>query len=354
MTARALYRHLMFYALKLPLFAFTCTLFIGSASAEQVVLKVHHFLGAQSIQQTKMLGEWCKRIAIDSNNQMICQIYPAMQLGGTPPQLFDQAKDGMVDIAWTAAGYSAGRFVRTQVFELPFTMTNAAASSRAAWDFVQKHAQDEYKDVKLLALHVHGPGVIFTRNKKITKLEDIKGLKLRAPTATAGKMLALMGATPVGMPVPAVPEALSKGVIDGTVLPYEVAYGLKVNELTNFTTETAADFPALYTMVFIMPMNKAKYESLPPNLKAVIDKNSGRELCAFLGATQITDDVPGRAIFKNTKSQTITTIPVAELQRWKKTTNPLNDMWVSDMNNRGFKGQDMLNDARALIQQYSK
>ena len=186
--------------------------------AQTITLKVHHFLGPQSIQHTTMLGDWCKNIAKDSNNRLQCQIFPAMQLGGTPPQLYDQAKDGVADVVWTVAGYSAGRFAKTQVFELPFTMTNAGATSRAAWDFVQKHAMDEHKDVKLLAVHVHGPGVIFTRDKPITKMEDFKGMKMRAPTANVTKMLAKMGATPVGMPVPAVSEALSKGVIDGAVI----------------------------------------------------------------------------------------------------------------------------------------
>jgi TRAP-type C4-dicarboxylate transport system substrate-binding protein len=252
------------------------------------------------------------------------------------------------------AGYSANRFVRSQVFELPFMMTNAGATSRAAWDFVQKHAMDEYKDVKLLAVHVHGPGVLFTKNKPITKIEDLRGMKMRGPTATVTKMLANMGATPVGMPVPQVPEALSKGVIDGAVIPYEVAPGLKVNELTKFASETPKGSPALYTTFFVVPMNRARYDSLPADLKAVIDKNSGRELSAFLGSTQEGNDVPGRRAFVETPGYTITQIPAAEVDRWKKATDNLDDEWVADMNKRGFNGKAMLEDARALVQKYSK
>lgn len=325
-----------------------------AAQAQTVTLKVHHFLGPQSIQHTTMLKTWCDNIAKDSNNRLNCQIYPAMQLGGTPPQLFDQAKDGVADVVWTVAGYSAGRFAKSQVFELPFMMTNAAATSRAAWDYVQKHAMDEYKDVKLLAIHVHGPGVIYTKNKPITKMEDLKGLKMRGPTATVTKMLANMGATPVGIPVPQVPEALSKGVIDGAVIPYEVAPGLKVHELTKFASETDRNSPALYTTVFVVPMNKAKYESLPADLKAVIDKNSGRELSAFLGDTQAGNDIPGRKIFAETPGYTITKIAPAEVDRWKKATDHLDEEWVADMGKRGLNGKAMLDEARALIQQYTK
>lgn len=325
-----------------------------TAQAQTITLKVHHFLGPQSIQHTTMLKTWCDNIAKDSNNRLNCQIYPAMQLGGSPPQLFDQAKDGVADVVWTVAGYSAGRFARTQVFELPFMMTNAGATSRAAWDFVQKYAQDEYKDVKLLAVHVHGPGVIFTKNKPIQKMEDLKGLEVRGPTATITKMLGMMGATPVGMPVPAVPEALSKGVIDGAVIPFEVAPGLKVNELTKFASETDKNSPALYTTVFVVPMNKAKYESLPADLKAVIDKNSGREFSAFLGSTQEGNDAPGRKIFAETPGYTITKIAPAELDRWKKATSALDDEWVADMNKRGLQGQAMLDDAMKMVKGYTK
>lgn len=324
------------------------------AHAQTITLKVHHFLGPQSVQHTTMLKTWCDNIAKDSTNRLVCQIYPAMQLGGSPPQLFDQAKDGVADVVWTLAGYSAGRFARSQVFELPFMMSNAGATSRAAWDFIQKHAHEEYKDVKLLAVHVHGPGVFFTKDKAITKMEDLKGLKVRGPTASITKMLGLLGATPVGMPVPQVPEALSKGVIDGAVIPYEVAPGLKVHELTKFASETPKDSPALYTSVFVLPMNKAKYESLPPDLKAVIDKNSGRELSYFLGSTQQGKDAQARQIFAETAGYTITQLTSAELARFKKATDSLDDSWVEEMNKRGLNGKVMLEDAHALVKQHTK
>jgi len=260
----------------------------------------------------------------------------------------------VADVVWTVPGYQAGRFPRTQVFELPFIMTNAEATSRAAWDFVQKNAMDEHKDVKLLAVHVHGPGVLFSRNKPISKLEDLRGMKWRAPTANVTRMMGILGATPVGMPVPQIPEALSKGVIDGAVIPYEVAPGLKVNELTKFAAETDPKFPALYTTVFVVPMNKARYDSLPADLKAVIDKNSGREFSAALARAQWGNDVPSRKIFAETAGYSISQIPASELERWRKATSEIDDDWVADMNKRGLNGKALLQDALGLIKQYTK
>jgi TRAP-type C4-dicarboxylate transport system substrate-binding protein len=233
-------------------------------------------------------------------------------------------------------------------------MTNAAATSRAAWDFVQKHAQEEFKDVKLLAIHVHGPGNIFTKDKPITSLNDFKGMKLRAPTRLTNKMLGMLGASPVGMPVPQVPEALSKGVIDGAVIPYEVAPGLRVHELTKFVAEPDRSMEALYTTVFLVPMNKAKYDSLPADLKAVIDKNSGREFSAFLGQTQEGNDVPGRETFAKTAGYTINKIPRAELEKWKKAIDPLYAEFTADMDKRGFDGKALVSSARELVKQNTK
>ena len=102
-----------------------------------------------------MFNPWCEKVGKESGGRIKCQIYPAMQLGGTPPQLFDQAKDGVADIIWTVPTYQAGRFVKSEVFELPFMAKNAEVGSPALWDYVQKNSLDEFKGVKVLALHLH-------------------------------------------------------------------------------------------------------------------------------------------------------------------------------------------------------
>ena len=323
------------------------------AQAQEVTLKVHHFLSPTTFIQVGVFEPWCAKLAKESNNRIKCQIYPAMQLGGTPPQLYDQAKDGVSDIVWTVPGYAAGRFPLSQVFELPFTMTNAEATSRAAWEFVQAHGQQEFKDVHLLAAHVHGPGVMFTTKKQMKSMDDFKGMKFRAPTPLTNKMLAMLGATPVGMPVPAIPEALSKGVIEGAVIPYQVAPSLKVHELVKFATETDPKYPALYTTFFVVAMNKAKYDSLPADLKKVIDNNSGIEFSAMAGRVQEADDAPGRQKFKDA-GVTISTIPAAELEKWKKATGTLDDDWVANATKLGHDGPKLYKAAQDLIKKHTK
>jgi TRAP-type C4-dicarboxylate transport system substrate-binding protein len=276
-----------------------------------------------------------------------------MQLGGTPPQLFDQARDGVADIVWTLPGYTAGRFPIMEVFELPFMMSgNAQGASRAAWEFYAKHAVAEFAAVKPLAIHVHDPGQLHLRERPIRTLADFRGLKLRAPTRQTNKMLAAFGATPVAMPVPGVPDALAKGVIDGAVLPWEVVPAIKVQEIARVHSETDPATPALYTAVFLLAMNKATYDRLPPDLQRVIDANSGVELSAHAGALW---DAAGPAARKLAveRGNSINVVPATELSAWERATRGLYADWIADMNKRGLDGNALLGDARALIARYA-
>jgi TRAP-type C4-dicarboxylate transport system substrate-binding protein len=326
---------------------------VRAAEVPEVILKVHHFLPPQATQQRLLLQPWCDKLAKDSNNKLKCQIYPAMQLGGSPPQLYDQARDGVADVTFVLAGYVANRFPRMEVFDLPFMMTNAEATSKAAWEYYEKFDKDEFAETHLLALNVHGPGNIYTVNKKIEKMADLRGLKLRAPTRQTNKMLAMMGATPVGMPVPQVPEAISKGVIDGAVVPYEVAPAIKLNELVKHVAETDRSYNALYTTVFVLAMNKAKYDSLPPALKKVLDADSGLELSGQFGKAMMEGDVPGKEKVVSSGVE-VNVIPKAELENWKKATDQLDDDWVKDMNAKGADGKALLQGAKDLIKKYTK
>ncbi len=320
------------------------------AAAQEVTLKVHYFLPASSFANTLFITPWCERIAKESNNKMKCQMYPSMQLGGTPAQLYDQVRDGVADVVWTLPGYTAGRFPSVEVFELPFMMNNPESTSKAVWDYVGQYASDEFKDVKALAFHVHGPGVFHMTKKPVTTAVDLKGLKIRAPTRQTNRMLALLGATPVSMPVPQVGDALSKGVIDGAVVPYEVVPAVKIQELVKFHSETDPTEPAFYTAVFIFAMNKAKYDSLPADLKKVIDNNSGQTLSGIAGKAFHDADIEGK---KLVMANTINVIPKTELEKWKKTGQPLFDAWQADMNKKGQNGKQMLDGARALIAKHA-
>lgn len=185
------------------------TLFAGSAMAQQVTLRLHQFLPPQATIPAKAIIPWAQKVEKESGGKIKVQMFHAMQMGGSPAQLFDQAKDGVADITWTVLGYTPGRFMKTEVFELPFlTGLSAEDSSRALFEYVQKNAMDEFSSVKLLTVHTHGPGLIHTK-QPVTGLESLRGMKIRGGTRIVNNMLVKLGATPVGMPVPAVTEALT-------------------------------------------------------------------------------------------------------------------------------------------------
>jgi len=322
------------------------------AVAAEVELKVHHFLPPPATAHAKFIKPWADKVMKESNGRISIKIFPAMQLGGKPPQLFDQVRDGVADVVWTVPGYTRGRFPITEVFELPFVAGSAEATSQAAWVFYEKYMKDEYKDVHPILIHTHAPGQFHMRDKPIKTLADLKNTKVRAPTRTINEALKVVGATPVGMPVPAVSQALSKGVVDGAMLPYEVTLPLKVHQLVKYHTEIGGD-RGIYTAMFLFAMNKDKYNSLPADLKKVIDNNSGLALAKQIGIAWDNADNPGRAAAKK-RGNHFNTIEGEELGRWKQATQPVIDNWIAAMNKRGLNGKQMYQDAKSLVEKYSQ
>ncbi len=330
-------------------------LWAGLGWSQEVVLKVAHFLPPGSTAHAKFITPWCEKINKESAGRLKCQIYPAMQLGGTPPQLIDQARDGIADIVWTLPGYSAGRFPAVEVFELPFMTKTAEGASRALWEYVQANRLDqtEFKDVHPILFHVHDEGQLHLVKGPIRQMSDFKGLKLRAPTRQTNKFLAALGATPVGMPVPQVSDALSKGVIDGAMLPWEVVPSVKVQELVKFHSESDPKARAIYTSVFIFAMNKARYDGLPAELRKVIDANGGADASAWVGKVWDQSATGARKLATDRGNQ-FNTVGVEELHKWEQAGQTVVESWISEASAKGLDGKALLKSARELIQKYDQ
>lgn len=323
----------------------------GAAQAQEVVLKVAHFVPPTAPGHTKFIAPWCDKLAAESHGKLKCQIYPAMQLGGTPQQLLTQVRDGVADIVWTLPGYTSGRFPISEVFELPFMTMGQEGSSRAFWDFVQKNAMSEFAGLQPLALWVPGPYGLHVRDKEVKTLADLKGLKIRTPSRLGSKLIAALGATPIGMPVTQMAESLSKGVVDATMLPWEVVPASKVQELTRYSAEFGGDYTmSTTTMMFVM--NKGKYDALPPELKKLIDANSGRETSAWVSAQLKSADHAGRQSVVGHGNK-IHQIQADEMAKWQAAAKPVTEDWVKEMSAKGIDGRKMLADASALVKQHS-
>ena len=323
-----------------------------SKAEEQITLKLHHFMPPVSHTHMTMLIPWAEKVMKESGGRLKIDIYPAMQLGGRPPQLADQARDGVVDIIWTLPGYTPGRFTKTEVFELPFIHTNTTATNLALNKYVQKHG-DEFKDYKLISIFVHA-GQTFHSHDPIRKADDIRGMKIRTPTRTGGWLIEAMGATPIGAPVPKIPEMLSKRIVDAVMIPFQVTLPLKTHEMVDYHT-MLGDPKAKYinTSTFMLAMNRAKYDSLPAELQKVIDNNSGENIARWLGEIWDAAEIPGME--KAAQSGELITMSPAESARLRTMTEvPVTNRWIAEMNKKGFDGQALVNEARSLLNKYSQ
>lgn len=322
-----------------------------TAFAADVTLRFHQMLPPQATIPSKAIVPWAQKVEKESGGRIKIQHFPSMQLGGKPSDLLDQAKNGVVDIIWTVLGYTPGRFPKSEVFELPFFSGLAEPASRAFQEYVEKHAMDEFKDVKLIAVHVHGPGLIHSKDP-ITRLEDFKGVKVRGGSRIVNIMLEQLGATPVGMPVPAVSEGLSKGVITATTIPWEVTPALKVQQLVKNHTGFAGE-QGLYTQTFVVAMNKAAYDKLPADLKKVIDANSGADTAAMFGRAMDEGDKRGLDMAQKAGNK-IHMLDAVETQTWRRTAAAVRGIWYKEVAGKGIDGPKLAAEAEALIEKYNK
>jgi TRAP-type C4-dicarboxylate transport system substrate-binding protein len=252
----------------------------------------------------------------------------------------------VVDIVWTVLGYTPGRFPKAEVFELPFSSGAAEPASRAFQQYVEQHALDEFKDVKLIGVHVHGPGLIHSLTP-VTKLEDLKGMKVRGGSRMINVLLEQLGATPVGMPVPQVGEALSKGVITATTIPWEVVPALKVEQIARNATGFTGN-RGLYTQTFAVAMNKAAYDKLPADLKKVIDANSGLAAASLFGRAMDEGDKVGLEVATKAGNK-IVTLDAAETQRWQRSAAGVRAVWYREVGAKGIDGPKLAAAAEELL-----
>ena len=320
---------------------------VPASQAQEVTLRVHHFMGDRAALHSELLTNWAEELANLSQGRIAVDLFPAMSLGGAPGDLYDQAADGAVDIVLTLPGYTAGRFHQSEVFELPFMMSDPIATSKALWAMIDQDLQDsEFEEVQVLTSWVHGPGIIHSKIP-IRSLEDMAGVELRGPTRLITDLIDELGATPVGMPLPDIPESLSKGVISAATLPWEITPAIRLSELVDYATEMGGD-KALYTATFILAMNLDAYDSLPDDLRAILDSTTGTALAVAAAEIMVSGDVIGRQIAESNGIE-ITTLGDAEVTRWVEAAQPVYEAYISQSTDEGFDGAATLARARALI-----
>ncbi len=335
-------------AVALPLAAFARK----SARAAEFTLKLHHFLPAQSPAQRNMLEPWARRVEELSGGRVAIEIYPSMTLGGRPPELVQQVRDGVVDLIWTVNGYTPGQFPRTEVFELPFVYrNNPVAAGLAMYDMFRDHLADDYRGMEVMFLHVHAGQAIHMREKAVRRPDDLKGLRMRIPTRTGAWVLEALGAAPVAMPVPDVPQALQKGVIDGMLLPFEIIPPLRLQQLVKYLIELE-NGTRLGTTTFQVSMNRARWESLPEDVRRAFREASGREWWAEVARRWWAAEKVGLDVATKAGVQHLV-LGREETAAFETALEPVVERWTSEVEGRGLPGRELVATARELIAKYA-
>lgn len=310
-------------------------------------LKYAHFMPAGSWQNQTMFKNWASTISKESNGKLNVTIYPAQTLGKAPAG-YDNAKNGITDIAWTVQGYTANRFPLSQIIELPGLFDNAVVGSCAFQKLYDSGILDkEYEETHVLYVHTHGLGHLSTKDKAVTTLADLKGLKIRRPTAVIGKLLSELGAEPVGMPAPRIYESVQHGTIDGFMLPWEAVAGFRADEVTEHHTEFG-----FYSLAFVATMNKKAYENLPTDLKKVIDDNSGMKWALIAGLGFDKGDADALPTIK--KSGTIHQIDSAEKIKWVEAGERATKAYLAELDDKGLPGTETYEKVKAYVMECKK
>jgi len=321
----------------------------GPASAQEIKLKLSHFIPVAHNHHANVIVPWVEEVKKRTNGKVEITIFPGASLC-KPPQQYDCAKSGIADLAWAVTGWTPGRFPMSSVIELPYMHRTAAVGSQMLADLWPQYLSKEYDDVYVLYMNVHPAGHIHTHSKLIRTLDDFKGMKIRTPTAVVGDMLDTLGATKVGMPANQIYESMSNKVVDGFGMPYEALPPFKLIEVSRYHTEVG-----MYTTAFAMFMNKAKFDSLPPDVKKVLVETTSPQSGYWrkVGESWDRAEIVGRKAVLDQKGE-IYVLPKEERKRWREAVRAIDEKWVADLEAKKLPGKALLQDARAISAKYGE
>ncbi len=308
-----------------------------------VELKFSTGFSANHTMQTQVFEIWAKKINQLTRGELAIKFFPAGALGKDQYALVEK---GVADIAYTLHDYTPGRFKMTEVFELPFMIPDAETASIALWTLFEQFPEfrKEYSNVKVLALFCHPPGHFYTIEKPIMKVNDFKGMKFRTVNPFVTSALKIFGAIPVQIPANETMDALKKGTLNGTVFPWEGVTIFKIDNIVKYST--IANF---YTETMMVIMNKEKFNSLPDNVKKIIDQNSGMTLSKECGHVYDVTDAPFRELVLK-KGVTEFNFVQRDKKKLEAFTLPLRVRWVKEMDSNKLPGKQVLKRALELLE----
>jgi len=311
---------------------------VGSARAEDpITLKLSHFVPPQHAFHKWVVG-WTQKIEQESGGRLKFEIYPNGQLVGPPNRQFDAARNGITDIAFCLHGVTPGRYPMTELANLPFTWPasgpNLPEMAKRMTELAPKYLAAEHQGLHILFMSMANPVVIYSKTP-IRKLEDFKGLKLRYASITNKFMLEAVGAVPLLVPPQETQDAIAKGVVDGAGFPHEAGLAYDLASVVKYAMD-----PPLASATFAFVMNPAKYNSLPPDLRAILDKESGVTGAMSFGAAWQAQEKFARNLETTQKGLEITTLSDADVAKMKQLAKPIIEKALDEQEKAGHQARE--------------
>jgi TRAP-type C4-dicarboxylate transport system substrate-binding protein len=307
--------------------------FVASPAIAQIKLNYSVFFPAPH-KNAVLATEWAKEIEKRTGGKVQITVFPGGTL--TPAdKCYDGVVKGLSDIGFSVLAYTRGKFPLTEVVDLPLGSRSGLASTKLINEYYKKFKPKELDEVKVMYLHGHGPGILHTK-AAVNLLGDLKGKKIRC-TGMAAKIVGALGATPVAMPMGETYDALSRGVVDGSMAPFEALQGWKWGEVVKFTTE---DWGAAYSSGMFVVMNKDKWSAIAPDLQKIIEKVN-EEYAEKQGKLWDEIDKAGRE-FSLGRGNKVIALSQDENWKWTKAVKPILDEYVKNMKDKGLPGEEAL------------
>lgn len=326
----------------------------AQVSAAEFVLRVHHFLGDESLPHTGLIEPWARRVEAESDGRIEIRIYPKMALGGRTPELMDQVLDGTVDIVWTAAAYTPNRFPHAEVFTLPSVHNgDPAATNQAMMSMMDGPLHKDFIGVKPLLAHVQAGHSLHLSRKSVNTVSDLKGLTLRPAGRRIGMwMIDALGALPSRKRHPKLSTALAENKLDGALMSFQLAQSL--GALESIATHTLrAENNYFGTSLYLFLMNQASYDALPADLQAVIDRNSDMRLAKHSG--YLWHDAEEKAIAAAREHGNVINVLDDEQQQIvERSCQSIERRWSDTVTKYGIDGPRLIDQARQAITRYSQ
>ncbi|HVL35114.1 MAG TPA: TRAP transporter substrate-binding protein [Burkholderiales bacterium] len=315
--------------------ALAAALSASQAAAQE--LRLHTFVPPVHVIYREILQPWAQELAKATNGEVKVTLYPSMQLGGKPPELYRQAVDGVADLVFTLPGYTSPAFPRVGIIELPGLKPDGVAATNMMWDLLDPYLLPEFEGTKVIAIWGAEDAGLMSRGKAIRSIDDLKGLRMRSPSAAQAKQLQYMGAVPIAAPITEVYPGLERGTMDGAMVPFTTILDFRLGEVAKGFTISG---PVFGRSVFLVAMNKKRFDGLSPGARAAIDKISGRALS--VKATEVYIKRADEAVASVRGKADVVTLSQAEQARITKTLRPIIDEWIKEMEPKGIPAREML------------